>query len=185
MHKKCIPASCNPSDKPPQPAKISRVARAFSDSLSLFLSEPASSCSQICFPLFFFEVEGALLISDIILTLCGSWFMIKQDKFNEPSKEKFSEKRTLSYWEMENVKFRMSDLFQGPSSRIEQMFTVKYVLSHHWKIWIWKVVLNPNFTFSLNHGHWYSQGIFTVVYLDETTAQILKIKRQHKGSVSG
>lgn len=50
------PDSCNPSDKPPQPAKISRVARLFSDAAAFCLSEPAWSLSQICFPLFFFEV---------------------------------------------------------------------------------------------------------------------------------
>uniref|UniRef100_A0A0A9THE2 Dmt101 n=1 Tax=Arundo donax TaxID=35708 RepID=A0A0A9THE2_ARUDO len=51
---------------------MSRVARQFSGGPSFCLSEPATLSSQICFPLFIFEAKGALLISDMSLTLGGS-----------------------------------------------------------------------------------------------------------------
>jgi hypothetical protein len=70
-----LPDSCSPSDKPPQPAKISRVARHFSD-INVSFPEPACSSSQICFPLFFFEA-GAFLVRVMSLTLAGSWFRDK------------------------------------------------------------------------------------------------------------
>jgi hypothetical protein len=82
LHEQSIPDRCNPSDKPPQPAKMSSVARQFSDCPSFGLSEPPSSMSQICFPLFFFEA-GTFLVSVTSLTLGGSWLKIMQDKLGQ------------------------------------------------------------------------------------------------------
>ena len=80
-----LPDSCSPSDKPPQPAKISRVARQFSG-ITVTFSEPACSPSQICFPLFFFEA-GAFLVRVMSLTLVGSWFEEKLSQLSEDVSE--------------------------------------------------------------------------------------------------
>jgi hypothetical protein len=70
-----LPDSCSPSDKPPQPAKISRVARQFSG-ITVSFPEPACLSSQICFPLFFFKAE-AFLVRVMSLTFIGSWLRDK------------------------------------------------------------------------------------------------------------
>jgi hypothetical protein len=56
-----VPARFIPSDNPPQPAKISRVARELADITVSFLSARESSSQIICFPLSFFEVDAFLV----------------------------------------------------------------------------------------------------------------------------
>ena len=75
-----LPARCSPSDKPPQPAKISRVARQFSG-VAFCLSEPACSSSEIYLPSFFFAA-CAFLVKVMSLTFVGSWLKEKTCSVN-------------------------------------------------------------------------------------------------------
>lgn len=66
-----LPDWCNPSDKPPQPAKISNVAKQFALEASLWLSCSKSSSPSLHFP--FFLRDAASPVSSPVEYLSLIW----------------------------------------------------------------------------------------------------------------
>ena len=58
-----LPACCNPSDKPPQPAKISNVAKRYSGDASHCLSSSISFSPSLDFPFLFLLATSPSLLT--------------------------------------------------------------------------------------------------------------------------